>query len=145
MRRRVRRSSDPAARRSSDPAARRAAALVLTSVALLGLSACGGNQFDPEPPPAGTPPATVKPTDAGPVKITVQNATDVKSRPSVRVNTGTLPDQLQVTDLVPGTGRVAKPTDTVTVQYVGVIARTGQEFDASWDTGAPAKFALNGV
>jgi peptidylprolyl isomerase len=122
-----------------------APALALATLAVLGLSACGHNQFGPEPPPAGTPSATVKPTDPGPIKITVQNANDINKRPSVRVNTGSLPNQLQTTDLIPGTGREAKPTDTVTVQYVAVIARTGQEFDASWDKGQPATFALDNV
>jgi peptidylprolyl isomerase len=129
--------------RKTRPAAVRVTGLVL--LALVGVAGCGGNKFAPEPPPAGTPAATVAPNDAGPIKITVQNATDLKLRPSVRVNTGTLPAQLQTTDLVPGTGRQATAANTVTVQYVGVVARTGQEFDASWDTGAPATFALNSV
>jgi peptidylprolyl isomerase len=79
------------------------------------------------------------------VKVTVQNATDLSKRPFITVNRGALPTQLQTTDLVPGTGRTAAATDTVTVQYVGAIARNGQEFDASWDTGEPATFPLNNV
>jgi peptidylprolyl isomerase len=31
------------------------------------------------------------------------------------------------------------------VQYVGVIARTGQEFAASWDDGNPVPFQLTNV
>lgn len=125
---------------------RRFVAVVPVAVVLtVGLSACGGNQFAPEPPPAATPTETIKPSDPGPVKVTVQNAQDIHLRPSVRVNTGALPSQLQTTDLIPGTGREAKATDTVTVQYVGVVARTGQEFDSSWDKGQPAQFALSDV
>jgi peptidylprolyl isomerase len=127
------------------PRATRSAALALTVASVLAVSACGSNQFAPEPPPAGTPSATIKPSDAGPVKVTVTNATNLTLRPSVRVNTGTLPTKLETTDLVPGNGPTAKATDTVTVQYVGVIAATGQEFDASWDTGQPATFSLSQV
>src|ERR1700712_5183140 len=125
------------------PRASRPAALALAVAGVLALSACGSNQFAPEPPPAGTPAATIKPTDAGPIKITVANAKDLKLRPSVRVNTGSLPTQLQTTDIIPGTGPAAKPADTVTVQYVGVIGRTGQEFEATWDEGQPATLDLN--
>src|SRR5947209_3160053 len=111
---------------------RPALAVAAVSLTLVGLSACGGTKFAPEPPLATTP-TTVKPSDPGPITITVQNANDVHLRPSVRVNTGALPDQLQTTDLIPGTGREAKATDTVTVQYVAAIGRTGQEFAATWD------------
>src|ERR1700712_2204038 len=127
------------------PRGTRPAALALAVAAVLVVPACGGNQFAAEPPPAGTPPATIRPPDPGPVKVTVQNATDIKLRPSVRVNTGALPTKLETTDIIPGTGRTAKPTDDVTVQYVGVIARTGQEFAASWDDGNPVPFQLSHV
>ena len=36
-----------------------------------------------------------------------------------------------------GTGPGAKPGDTVVVHYVGMNFSNGQEFDASWDAGAP--------
>ncbi|HSP36239.1 MAG TPA: FKBP-type peptidyl-prolyl cis-trans isomerase [Frankiaceae bacterium] len=75
----------------------------------------------------------------------MQNATDIKLRPSVRVNTGALPTKLETTDLIQGTGRTATPSDNVTVQYVGAIARTGQEFAASWDDGNPVPFQLANV
>src|ERR1700712_2736456 len=123
--------------------ATRPAALAVAVASVLALSGCGGNQFAPEPPPAGSPPPTIKPSDAGPVKITVANATDLKLRPSVRVNTGALPTKLETTDIIPGNGPTAKATDTVVVQYVGVIGRTGQEFQATWDNGQPATMDLN--
>jgi peptidylprolyl isomerase len=125
------------------PRATRPAALAVAVASVIAVSACGSNQFAPEPPPAGTPAATIKPSDAGPIKITVSNATDLKLRPSVRVNTGALPTKLETTDIIPGNGPVAKATDTVTVQYVGVIGRTGQEFQATWDDGQPATLDLN--
>jgi peptidylprolyl isomerase len=37
---------------------------------------------------------------------------------------------------------VAKAGDTVEVHYVGVAYSTGEEFDASWNHGAPLQFQL---
>jgi FKBP-type peptidyl-prolyl cis-trans isomerase FkpA len=53
--------------------------------------------------------------------------------------------QLQVTDLVPGTGATVKASDTVTVDYTGAVAATGIIFQSSLDTGQPVSFPLNGV
>ena len=41
-----------------------------------------------------------------------------------------------------GTGAEAKAGDEVTVQYVGVDYKTGEEFDASWDRNEPFSFKL---
>jgi peptidylprolyl isomerase len=35
-------------------------------------------------------------------------------------------------DLVTGTGQAAQAGQTVTVNYVGVLCKTGTEFDSSW-------------
>ena len=118
-------------------------ALAVSVSAALVLSGCGGSSSSSaEPPPVPTPSATTRPPDPGPVKVTVNNAKDLKLRPNLVVNRGQLPTKLETTDLIPGTGRTATPQDIVTVQYVGVIARNGQEFDASWDSGEPSTFSL---
>jgi peptidylprolyl isomerase len=41
---------------------------------------------------------------------------------------------------------VATSRSTVTVQYVGVLYKTGKQFDASWNdgTGQPVQFSLSG-
>jgi len=52
---------------------------------------------------------------------------------------------LVVTDDVVGTGDEVTAGATVTAHYVGVSASTGDQFDASWDRGAPISFPLNGV
>ncbi|MHB1139088.1 MAG: FKBP-type peptidyl-prolyl cis-trans isomerase [Microthrixaceae bacterium] len=44
-----------------------------------------------------------------------------------------------------GTGAEVGPDATVTVQYSGVAASTGEEFDSSWSRGEAATFPLNGV
>ena len=64
------------------------------------------------------------------------------SKPDVSVPAGDPPGELQVTDLVEGTGDEATPGSTVHVHYVGVAWSTGRQFDASWDRGAPLAFPL---
>src|SRR3954447_4425878 len=122
--------------------ARRAAACALLGVTLLVAAGCGSSSDQPEPPPVPTSASPTRPPDPGPLKITVNNAANINLRPNLVVNRGALPTQLETKDLIVGKGRTAAATDTVTVQYVGVIARNGQEFDASWARGEPTTFPL---
>jgi peptidylprolyl isomerase len=39
--------------------------------------------------------------------------------------------------LIAGTGQVAQPGQTVTVNYVGVLCKTGNQFDSSWQRNQP--------
>ncbi|WP_449277638.1 FKBP-type peptidyl-prolyl cis-trans isomerase [Leucobacter sp. GX24907] len=55
------------------------------------------------------------------------------------------PEKLEVDVLQEGDGAEVQPGDEVTVNYRGVIWRTGQEFDSSWSRGEPAKFTTDGV
>jgi peptidylprolyl isomerase len=52
------------------------------------------------------------------------------------------PDDLVVEDLIEGTGDVATPGTTVSTHYAGWAFSTGEEFDASWNRGAPLDFPL---
>jgi hypothetical protein len=52
---------------------------------------------------------------------------------------------LEIIDEVVGTGAEVAPGDTVTVQYSGVAAATGEQFDSSWSRGQAATFPLDGV
>src|SRR3954453_17305800 len=99
--------------------------LVLVVGAVLTLAPACGGKSQPEPPPVATPPSTTRPPDPGPLQITVNNANDLNLRPNLVLNRGALPTQLETKDLIGGTGRTATPQDTVTVNYVGVIARNG--------------------
>ncbi|MBW8060668.1 MAG: FKBP-type peptidyl-prolyl cis-trans isomerase [Solirubrobacterales bacterium] len=66
------------------------------------------------------------------------------TKPVVKVPEGAPPKKLEIKDLSRGTGAVAEAGDEVTVQYVGVDYKTGEEFDASWDRGEPFAFQLGG-
>lgn len=53
-----------------------------------------------------------------------------------------LPTELVVTDIEVGTGPEAADGDTVVVNYVGVRTEDGEEFDNSYDRGAPFTVVL---
>lgn len=77
--------------------------------------------------------------------VTVKGAKDLNGVPAVTSKSSKDPAKLEYKDLVVGTGAAATPTDTVNVQYVGVLYKDGTEFDSSWGRGAPATFSLTGV
>ena len=52
------------------------------------------------------------------------------------------PADLVIEDLTDGDGAEAGAGDTVSAHYVGVAHSTGEEFDASWNRGAPLDFRL---
>ena len=52
------------------------------------------------------------------------------------------PAELVVEDLIDGTGDEATPGSTVSAHYTGWAFSTGEEFDASWNRGAPLDFPL---
>jgi peptidylprolyl isomerase len=64
------------------------------------------------------------------------------TKPVVKPPKGPAPKQLEIKDLVEGSGEEAKSGDEVTVDYVGVNYKTGEQFDASWDRHEPFKFTL---
>jgi peptidylprolyl isomerase len=63
-------------------------------------------------------------------------------RPQIDKPDGDIPFELAIEDLVVGNGDEATKGSKVTVHYVGVAFRSGEEFDASWNRGQPFEFAL---
>jgi peptidylprolyl isomerase len=111
--------------------------LLLALLAAFGLTACGDDdsgsggsaetsQDESDPPATGTGTETE-----------AADLTDTSVKPVVDKPTGTPPRRLVKEDIVKGKGPGAKPGDIVIVNYVGVSFSTGEEFDASWDTGQP--------
>jgi FKBP-type peptidyl-prolyl cis-trans isomerase len=68
---------------------------------------------------------------------TVELASD--GRPTVTIPKAAAPKTLRIAEMKAGSGAVVKSTDQVTVQYQGVIWRTGKVFDQSWGQ-SPATF-----
>ena len=63
-------------------------------------------------------------------------------RPQIEKPEGDIPFELGVDDLNVGDGAEATKGSTVSVHYVGVAFRSGEEFDASWNRGQPFEFKL---
>ncbi len=63
-------------------------------------------------------------------------------KPEIDFYDGPTPTDLVVTDLTEGDGAEAAAGHTVSVHYVGVAHSTGEEFDASYNRGAPLDFRL---
>jgi peptidylprolyl isomerase len=66
----------------------------------------------------------------------------LSKEPEVKVPTGPAPTKLEIKDLIKGTGEEAKLGDSITVNYVGFLFKTGKVFDASWKRGEPSTFTL---
>jgi peptidylprolyl isomerase len=63
-------------------------------------------------------------------------------KPEIDFPDGPPPSDLEVTDITEGDGDEATAGRTVSVHYVGVAHSTGEEFDASYNRGAPLDFRL---
>jgi len=63
-------------------------------------------------------------------------------KPDIDFPDGPPPNELEITDLTEGSGAEATAGSTVSVHYVGVAHSTGEEFDASYNRGAPLDFRL---
>ncbi|MFE3830338.1 FKBP-type peptidyl-prolyl cis-trans isomerase [Streptomyces sp. NPDC059092] len=63
-------------------------------------------------------------------------------KPEIDFPGGEPPADLEIKDIWEGDGAVATAGANVKVHYVGVAFSTGEEFDASWNRGAPLPFTL---
>src|ERR1035437_5695435 len=64
------------------------------------------------------------------------------TKPEIDFPGDSAPTDLVIEDLVQGDGVEAKAGDSISAHYVGVAHSTGEEFDASWNRGAPLDFNL---
>jgi peptidylprolyl isomerase len=63
-------------------------------------------------------------------------------KPEIDFPDGPPPSDLEITDITVGDGDEASTGSRVNVHYVGVAHSTGEEFDASYNRGAPLAFQL---
>ena len=63
-------------------------------------------------------------------------------KPEIEFPDSPPPAELEITDISEGEGVEATSGKTVSVHYVGVAHSTGEEFDASYNRGAPLDFRL---
>lgn len=131
------------------PTARRTVAALLAAATMLGLAACGSSEEKPSaaeepiaaPPPPPPETETTPATSGKPGAIPVISK-DLSKKPKVPKPSGAPPSKLVIKDIVKGKGKTLKLGDTATAHYVGVSWSTGNEFDSSWDRGAPSPFPI---
>jgi peptidylprolyl isomerase len=124
----------------------RARTIALLAVAAVGVGACGDDKSDtastPAEPAAAAPATTTTATTPAKKSGSLDISKNLSSKPKIPKPSGDPPKKLVVKDIVAGKGRAAKAGDNVVVHYVGVLFSTGEQFDASWDSGKPFTFAL---
>jgi peptidylprolyl isomerase len=80
---------------------------------------------------------------ASPTVTPTAGEADINKKPKVPKGTGSAPTALKAETLIAGSGAGIKNGQQATVQYVGVLFKTGKEFDTSWGKGKqPFQFAL---
>ena len=67
---------------------------------------------------------------------------DHTTKPEVEFPGDTPPNELVIEDITVGDGPEATAGSPISAHYVGVAHSTGEEFDASWNRGAPLRFQL---
>jgi peptidylprolyl isomerase len=65
-------------------------------------------------------------------EVTTPTSGPLSKEPKVTPPTGPAPTKLETKEIITGTGAEAKVGEKVTVNYVGVLYKTGKVFDASW-------------
>ena len=105
-------------------------------LAALALAACGSSTAPgvQSAPSGGSTQASVPTTPKLPAAIS--------TKPTVTPPSGCNPNGLVKKDLITGTGQTAQAGQTVTVNYVGILCKTGKEFDSSWQRNQPFTTAL---
>lgn len=107
---------------------------VLVISALLVLTGCSSSTDETAPTESAA---------AGVVSVQVSG--DYGSQPTVVITPGSPATELEITDVIVGSGDAVPVGATVTADYVGYGAATGEMFDASWVRGEPATFPLANV
>ncbi|HEU0318494.1 MAG TPA: FKBP-type peptidyl-prolyl cis-trans isomerase [Solirubrobacteraceae bacterium] len=123
------------ARPTSLATAAAALALLAAGCGSSGSPSSGAIQGAPSAPQTGAAVATT-PTPSTPANPALAK------KPKVARPAGPAPARLVVRDLVKGPGAAATAGQSLTVQYVGVLYKNLQQFDASWDRGQPFTFTL---
>lgn len=112
--------------------------VVVVSVLMLGLAACGGAAATPTSAPTAVPPTSapavsLQPTQAPTMAPLVDDPNTVKTKSG-----------LKYVDLVAGTGATPVSTDLVTIEFTATL-QDGTMIGASRQRGGPAEFALESI
>jgi FKBP-type peptidyl-prolyl cis-trans isomerase len=115
---------------------KRALTILSAVTVAAGIAACGSSTASGiQPAPSGGATQAAVPT-------TPTVPAQLSTKPVVQVPSSCSNKQLVTRDLIPGTGQVAQASQSVTVNYVGVLCKTGKEFDSSWKRNQPFTTSL---
>ena len=67
------------------------------------------------------------------------------TKPEIEFPEGPAPTELQIIDVIEGSGDEAQASSTVDVHYLGVEFESGEEFDSSWSRGESINFPLRSL
>ncbi|GAA1752020.1 FKBP-type peptidyl-prolyl cis-trans isomerase [Luedemannella helvata] len=117
--------------------------LALIPVALVAAAISGVFTDDKSNTGAASPSASAGASAGAGAPAAPQVSLDpaLAKKPTVTKGTGDL-TELKVTTLVKGTGPAVTAGQSITVNYVGVSYKTGEEFDSSWSRNEPATFGI---
>ena len=91
-------------------------------------------------PPTRATGKSVTPPEGLPV-VTLNQKT---GEPTIKIPKADPPTETKIGVLKQGDGDTVQASDTVTIQYKGVLWRTGNVFDATWSRGAPYTNSASG-
>lgn len=120
------------------------ALLIIGACLALFLAGCGEDSSTTAETSGTTEEQAAPPTtteEKSPAEKATEEA-EKRTKPQISVPGSPPPTKLVVRDIEAGTGPAAKAGDEVSVHYVGVDYKSGQQFDASWDRGEPIVFPL---
>jgi FKBP-type peptidyl-prolyl cis-trans isomerase len=114
------------------------ARLLSVAAVALSLTACGSSGSSEDSATQLTAEATAPACETRPPTAEAPAAvsTDLTEAPEVPTTDAAPPCDLQVSDVVVGTGPEAVAGSATAVKYVGSFYGTGEEFDSSWSRGA---------
>lgn len=101
---------------------------------LLATTACGDSASTEEKPQAATL-----------AEVSVSGQTDARPTVDFKAPLSFAKTESTVVDEGAGEGDAIKPSSLVTVDYLGINASDGADFDSSWKRGEPATFSLGQV
>jgi peptidylprolyl isomerase len=133
----LRGDSVPLMRAHSPRTVRSLTAVILLSVIVATTAACTTSSGD-DLSDVGADPTTVTDISLVPTTPTVPEPVEV---PEVDIP-AEIPTELQITNLIEGSGPAAAEGDLVVVDYVGVRSATGEMFDNSYQRGQPLDLVL---
>jgi peptidylprolyl isomerase len=107
--------------------------LLLTLAVAVSLAACGNDESAQSSAAESTTQACE--TRAATAEAPAEVSTDLAEAPEVPTTDAPKPCDLEISDIVVGTGAEAVEGATVALKYLGAFYGTGEEFDSSWSRG----------